>query len=611
MIDLSTIPQSPGCYIYRNKDQEIIYIGKAKNLKKRVSSYFQKRDHDPKTRVLVRNIESVDFILTENEVEALILENTLIKKHKPKYNIDLKDAKNYAFIHLTGDDFPRIGILRKATTQGKLYGPFVSAADRDVVLDVVKKTFKLRSCRNMPKRACLRYHIGHCSAPCIGNISKADYQKNIDKADYVLRGNTDELIQTLHEEMGKYSKSQEFELAMELRDQISSLEYLKTRQNMERRINHDEDVINYIVRKNKIYIIVFNVIKGTLVGREEFAFDYSRNFLEEFLVQYYSGHETPAEIILPEESEILEEEAYTGESGYWDTDTETGTDSVDEQNAVKTTPSNSEPVLENAAVTVATVTDSSADTSSKPNAKSKSKNKGDDIADAADENESVADEKTGRVSQSLIDFLSQRHGKTVKITVPKRGDKKVLLDLAEKNIELAFFGSISKAEELGRRLMLPKTPSVIECFDISHLSGTNTVASMVQFRDGRPDKSNYRRFKIRTVEGINDFASIAEVVNRRYSRLLDENKDLPDLILIDGGKGQLSYAVDELKKLGVKTPVISLAEREEEVFVPGMSEPLPIKKDEKASLYLQEIRDEAHRFAITYNRLLREKTMRD
>ncbi|WNY25018.1 excinuclease ABC subunit UvrC [Methanolapillus millepedarum] len=571
MIDLSTIPQSPGCYIYRNKDQEIIYIGKAKNLKKRVSSYFQKRDHDPKTRVLVRNIESVDFILTENEVEALILENTLIKKHAPKYNIDLKDAKNYAFIHLTDDEFPRIGILRKATTRGKLYGPFVSAADRDLVLDVVKKTFKLRSCRNLPKRACLRYHIGHCSAPCIGNISKADYQKNIEKADFVLRGNTDALIQTLHEDMDKYSKCREFEQAMELRNQIYSMEYLKTRQHMERRINHDEDVINYIIRKNKIYIIVFNVIKGTLVGREEFAFDYSRNFLEEFLVQYYSGHETPAEIILPEESEILEEEAYTEDGGYWNADFVSGTSG----DKIKNHPGSNE--------------------------------KANDDGNGEPE----VGEKTGRISQSLIDFLSQRHGKTVKITVPKRGSKKDLLDLAEKNIESAFFGSVSKAEELGRRLMLPKTPSVIECFDISHLSGTNTVASMVQFRDGRPDKSNYRRFKIKTVDGINDFASIAEVVNRRYSRLLEEEKNLPDLILIDGGKGQLSYAVDELKKLGVKTPVISLAEREEEIFVPGMSDPLPIKKDEKASLYLQEIRDEAHRFAITYNRLLREKTLKN
>ena len=552
MIDLSVIPTSSGCYIYRDKNDEIIYIGKAKNLKKRVSNYFQKRDHDPKTRLLVKNIDSVEFIVTTNEVEALILEDTLIKKHTPKYNIDLKDSKSYAFIHMTNEDFPRIGILRKATAQGKLYGPFVSAKERDEILEVVKRTFKLRSCRNMPKRPCLRYHIGNCSAPCTGQITREEYQKSIDKADAVLRGNSAALEAKLKAEMADYSKKKEFELARDIRDQIFALEYLNNRQRMDRRIDHDEDVINYIIRDGKIYIMVFNVIKGTLVGKEEFSFAYHRNFLEEFLVRYYSGHETPSEIILPDASEIQEEEAYI---------------MAEEHTAEE-----------------------------KAHYSAASEN---------DEKQSEA------VSRSLIDFLSQRHGKTVKITIPKRGDKKELLVLAEKNIEVAFFSTISKVEELGKRLMLPEPPRVIECFDISHLSGTHTVASMVQFRDGKADKSNYRRFKIKTVDGIDDFASIAEVVNRRYSRLLEEKRPFPDLIVIDGGKGQLSSAEAELKKLGVKTPVISLAKREEEVFVPGLSDPIPIKKNEKASLYLQEIRDEAHRFAITYNRLLREKALKD
>ncbi|MDR2944517.1 MAG: excinuclease ABC subunit UvrC [Methanosarcinales archaeon] len=544
MIDLSVIPASSGCYIYRDNENEIIYIGKAKNLKKRVSSYFQKRDLDPKTRLLVKHIDSIDFIVTANEVEALILENTLIKKHSPKYNIDLKDSKSYAFIHISGDVFPRIGILRRATMQGKLYGPFVSAHDRDEILDVVKRTFKLRSCRNMPKRPCLRFHIGNCMAPCTGAVSAEVYKKAIDKADFVLRGNSEELAEKLRLEMEEYSKKQEFEIAKDLRDQIYSLEYLNNRQHVSRRIDHDEDVVNYIVRDDKIYIMVFNVVKGSLVGKEEFSFRYHQNFLEEFLVRYYSGHETPSEIILPDASEIQEEEAYTSAE-----------DVVFETPALK--------------------------------------REGDNI------------------SRSLVDFLSQRHGKAVKITIPKRGDKKDLLLLAEKNIEIAFFSATSKVEELGKRLMLPDPPRVIECFDISHLSGTHTVASMVQFRDGKADKSNYRRFKIKTVEGIDDFASIAEVVSRRYTRLLEEDKTLPDLIVIDGGKGQLSSAVTVLKKLGVKTPVISLAEREEEIFIPGLSDPLPIKKNEKASLYLQEIRDEAHRFAITFNRRLREKALTD
>jgi excinuclease ABC, C subunit len=552
MIDLSVIPTSSGCYIYRDKDDEIIYIGKAKNLKKRVSSYFQKRDLDPKTRLLVKHIDSVDFIITANEVEALILENTLIKKHTPKYNIDLKDSKSYAFIHINGDDFPRISILRRTTAAGKLYGPFVSAKERDEILDVVKRTFKLRSCRNMPKRPCLRHHIGNCMAPCTGKISKSEYKEAVEKAELVLRGNSEELAEKLKTEMAEFSKKQEFEIAKTLRDQIYALEYLNNRQRVSRQIDHDEDVINYVIRDGKIYIMVFNVIKGSLVGKEEFSFTYHQNFLEEFLVRYYSGHETPSEIILPDSFEIQEEEAYIS------------TENIVRENAEK-------------------------------------------MKKAESENDSEKD----NISRSLIDFLSQRHGKRVKITIPRRGDKKDLLMLAEKNIEIAFFSAISKVEELGKRLMLPEPPRVIECFDISHLAGTHTVASMVQFRDGRADKSNYRRFKIKTVEGIDDFASIAEVVSRRYSRLLEEKKPLPDLIMIDGGKGQLSSAVGELKKLGVKTPVISLAKREEEVFIPGLSEPIPIKKNEKASLYLQEIRDEAHRFAITFNRQLREKALTD
>ena len=573
MIDLSAIPTSSGCYIYRGKDDEIIYIGKAKNLKKRVSSYFQKRDLDPKTRLLVKNIVSVDFIVTTNEVEALILENTLIKKHTPKYNIDLKDSKSYAFIHISDDEYPRIGILRRTTTRGKLYGPFVSARERDEILEVVKRTFKLRSCRNMQKRPCLRYHIHNCSAPCAGYITPEDYKKSIEKADSVLRGHSEELEAKLHAEMEEYTKKREFELALDIRDQIYALEYLSNRQRMDRRSDHDEDVINYLIRDEKIYIIVFNVIKGTLVGKEEFSFPFHRNFLEEFLVRYYSGHETPSEIILPDASEILEEEAYTA---------------VDEPEAK---------VNENA---------SGYETKHKTEQETEYETEHKTEHKTGDESG-----KTENISRSLIDFLSQRNGKAVKITIPKRGDKKDLLALAEKNIELAFFSASSKVEELGRSLMLPEPPHVIECFDISHLSGTHTVASMVQFREGIADKSNYRRFKIKTVEGIDDFASIAEVVGRRYSKLAEEGKLFPDLIVIDGGKGQLSAAVSVLKQIGVKTPVISLAKREEEVFVPGLSDPIPIKKNEKASLYLQEIRDEAHRFAITYNRQLREKALKD
>ncbi|VUT26041.1 MAG: excinuclease ABC subunit C [Candidatus Methanolliviera sp. GoM_oil] len=528
MIYLPELPEDPGCYLFSNAAGEIIYIGKAKNLKKRVSSYFQGGEHDQKTEALLQRVVSVDFIITETEVEALILENTLIKKHQPKYNINLKDAKNYAFIQITDDEFPRIGIARsphdfvvgsrkssifkEVQGNGTFFGPFVSAKERDYLLSVVKKTFYLRSCRRMPKRACLRYHIGSCSAPCIGKIKREEYLKDVRRAESVLRGKTDELIRALHAEMLEKSAKQEFERAMELREQIAAVEHLAERQKMKRQKRYNEDIINYVLSDRKVYLMIFNVYKGTLEGKQEFIFDEDDDFLEEFLVQYYSEHEPPSELILP---------------------------------------------------------------------------KG--------------------VNDALIDFLSRRKERKVRITFPKRGDKKKLLDLVGKNVEIGFFGDRLKLKELEKALRLPEPPEIIECFDISHLSGTSMVGSMVQFRNGKPDKRNYRKFKIRTVDWIDDFAAIAEVVRRRYSRLLREGGEFPDLIIIDGGKGQLSSALEELEKLGIKIPLVAIAKREEEIYVPKVSSPLLLNKGDKASLFIQEIRDEAHRFAIAYNRLLRKK----
>jgi excinuclease ABC subunit C len=512
MISVESLPEEPGCYLFLDETGAILYIGKAKNLKKRVSSYFSGRDHDAKTANLVRLISSVDFIVTGTEVEALILENTLIKRHQPKFNIDLKDSKNYAYIHLSDDPFPRIGIARRARGRGTFFGPFVSARERDYVLALVKKTFRLRSCRKLPKRPCLRYHMGTCSAPCIDGISEDAYGRSVARAGEVLKGRTSELLTSLKREMEEYAARQEFEKAIELREQIGAVEHLSRRQNMVRPKALDEDLINYIVQDGTVYLMLFHVDRGTLADKQEFTFDAGTDSIEEFLVQYYSENMPPSEIILPESPD-----------------------------------------------------------------------------------------------DAIGSFLSGRKGKKVRITVPQRGAKKKLLDLVEKNIEIAFFGDRLKLEALKRGVGLPEIPHIIECFDISHLSGSAMVGSMVQFREGRPDKSHYRRFKIRTVEGIDDFAAIAEVVRRRYKRLQAEDGEFPDLIIIDGGKGQLAAAQKALEGLGVKIPIISIAKREEEIYVPGFSLPLPLSRKQKASMFIQEIRDEAHRFAIAYNRLLRKK----
>ncbi|RZB29421.1 MAG: excinuclease ABC subunit C [Candidatus Argoarchaeum ethanivorans] len=514
MIDPSKLPEHPGCYLFKDATGEIIYVGKARNLRKRVKSYFQKNDLDPKTMAMVKRIDFVDFIVTDNEVEALILENNLIKKNKPKYNIDLKDSKRYAYIELTDEKFPRLLVARRRVGTGKFFGPFVSAAARDYILSALKKTFQVRTCKRMPKKPCLRHQIDLCQAPCIGKINSTEYSDRMKVIELILKGKTDELIKSKKNEILEASAELDFEHALELRNQIEAIEWLKEKQNVQLNKKYDEDIINYIVRNDRVYLILFNIYKGILENKQEFEFDCSDKFLEEFLVQYYSGNTVPTEIILPRE-----------------------------------------------------------------------------------------------INGSLISFLRAKRGDKVSVKVPKIGDKKQLLDLVRKNIEASFFSDIEKLDDLKDKLHLTKPPIVIECFDISHISGTSTVGSMVQFRNALPDKSNYRRFKIRTVEGIDDTRAIGEIVRRRYARLLNEGLDLPDLIVIDGGIGQLNSGARELKKLGLEIPIISIAKRLEEVYLLELAFPLKLPKKSKALKLIQQIRDEAHRFAISYSRLLHKKEL--
>ncbi|MBT3642847.1 excinuclease ABC subunit C [archaeon] len=520
MIDLTKLPKNPGCYLFKDINGTILYIGKAKVLAKRVRSYFNKNHDDSKTNILVSKIDSVEFFVTDSEIEALILENNLIKKHSPKYNIDLKDSKRYAYIELTAEEFPRFLIARKPDLKSgsKYFGPFVSAASRDHILEAVRRIFRIRTCKKLPKRACLRHSIGLCSAPCTGAISKKDYLNDVASAKMVLEGKNKELTKHLKKRMEKLSKAQNYELAMEVREQIGSLDYLSERQKMERQKHYDEDIINYVAVGETIHLMLFNSRKGILENKQEFELEKTPHFLEEFLVSFYSKEKTvPREIIVPK----------------------------------------------------------------------------------------LIDEKIEKYLSSFRRFWN------VKITVPKQGEKKELLDLVLKNLEIGLFGNREKIEDLMNSLKLNELPKVIECFDISHLSGTSTVASMVQFRNGVADKSNYRKYKIRTVHQIDDFASMKEVVSRRYSKLQRENLDMPNLIVVDGGKGQLSSTIEVMEELGLKVPVISLAKREEEVFIPGRVSPILLDKRGKALKLLQEIRDEAHRFAIAYNRLLRRKKVRE
>jgi len=514
MLDINILPNYPGCYLFKDKKNSVIYIGKAKNLKKRVKSYFQKEDFDIKTQSMIRHINSIDFVATDSEVEALILEDTLIKKHQPKYNIRLKDAKSHSYILLTDDDYPQVVIARRKIGNGRFYGPFVSAYERDYVLQFLRRTFLLRTCKKMPKKVCLRYHINLCDGPCVGFVSKDDYSNKISKVKLILSGKTDKLLKNLDLEMKKQSEKNQFEKALNTRNQINAIVHLKERQKMQREKKYNEDIINYQIKDDKVYLMIFNIYKGTLSNKNEFVFDYNPDFLEEFIVQFYSDAPVPKELIVP-----------------------------------------------------------------------------------------------NTLSDSIGLFLKNKKGSKVHVTKPQKGEKKQLLDLVEKNIEIAFFADIDKVKTLKNRLHLHESPDIIECFDISHLSGTSTVGSMVQYRLGKPDKNNYRRFRIRSIEGIDDTAAIAEVVRRRYTRLKKEDSEYPNLIIIDGGRGQLNFAYQELVKLELKIPIISIAKHFEEIYFPGIIEPLRLSKKDKALQYIQEIRDEAHRFAIKYNRLLRKKEL--
>lgn len=504
-------PHMPGCYLFRDSGGRVIYIGKAKNLHKRIASYFSGK-LDPKTKAMVESFRDFEFIVTDSEVEALILENNLIKRHQPKYNISLKDSKRYACIEMTAERFPRLLIARKRG-RGRLFGPFTSAAERDSVLATARKLFQLRTCRKMPKKPCLRYHIKLCTAPCAGMVSEKEYCSQAEKAAKLLSGNAKSLIAELKEEMTAASDAREYERALKLRDQAGSLSYLLKKQKMERQKEYDEDIINFLTG-DFVYLMVFNIHRGMLVNRKEFSFSPKPDWLSEFLVQYYSENKVPKELILP----VQPEAAAAG-------------------------------------------------------------------------------------------FLEKLRGRKVRITVPRKGEKRQLLDLVRKNIEVTFFGDMNKTEALQKRLGLHDTPRIVECFDISHTSGTCVAGSMVQFRNGRPWKDGYRRFRIRTAGMADDYQAIAEVVRRRYARLLSLNTGMPDLIIIDGGRGQLNSALAELSRLGLRIPAISIAKKSEEIYLPGSRFALRLPHKDPALLFVRQIRDEAHRFALKYNRVLRRSAL--
>lgn len=511
-------PKSPGCYLMKDKSGRIIYVGKAKDLRNRVNSYFQTKDQTPKTRTLVSKIKDIEFILTDTEVEALLLEARLIRKHKPLFNIDLKQNIRYAYIQITSERFPRIITVRKPGKTGEYFGPFTEGTSRVTIINMLNKSLKIRTCKTLPKRPCLNYYIKLCDAPCIGKINEEDYNKKIRYARLVLKGRTQELLTQLKNDMSSASSSQNFELALERRDQIHALEFMENRQKVEKLRKYDQDVIAIVKSEDRALIEMFNIKKGVVQGKQEFWFEDEEELLSSFLRLYYHDKLPPGEIII---SESITDKAATQK------------------------------------------------------------------------------------------YLAKLKGRKVQITTPLAGEKKRLVELVKKNAQLNIDRKNPSLSELKEKLTLPTLPEIIEGFDISTIQGTATVGAVVQFVSGKPNKSQYRMFKIRSVSNQDDFASMKETVYRRYKRLKEEAKPFPDLILIDGGKGQLNAALEALNELEIKIPTIALAKREEEIFVPGLSIPLRLKKNSSSLKVLQYVRDEVHRFVLKYHKKRREIDLRE
>jgi excinuclease ABC subunit C len=541
---LENLPRSPGVYQFKNEDGKVIYVGKAKNLRNRVRSYFQDKGvADPKRDILVSKIAGLELLVTDSEVEALLLENNLIKEHSPRYNIRLKDDKSYPYIVVTNEPFPRVFPTRNIRRDGsRYYGPYTDVKAMHLMLRTIRSIFPIRSCDYLLNaetiargsvRVCLDFHIRKCEGPCEGHVSLEHYRAMIEQVEQLLKGKTRALQQQLESEMHDCAERLEFEKATDLRNRLHALKTYQDKQKVASSDFKDRDIVAMARREGDAVGVVFRVRDGKIVGKQHFPFtgaeiESDADIVEHIIHRYYTKTlDIPPEIVVPEELESRE---------------------------------------------------------------------------------------------ALEQWLQERAGMRLQLTVPKIGDKVKLLGMCRANaafiLDEILLQKLKNADTLPKSvemlqtdLHLPRLPRRIECFDISHFQGAETVASMVCFLDGKPRKSEYRKYGIRTVEGVDDFASMREVVHRRYSRLLEEGQSLPDLIVIDGGKGQLSSAVEVLHELGLAAqPVIGLAKRLEEVFVPGESLPMNIAKTSAGLRLLQRIRDEAHRFAITYHRERRSRS---
>lgn len=532
---IRNIPQKPGCYQYYDDKGVIIYVGKAKNLKKRVSSYFTKNHEDsPKTRILVSKIRDIKYIIVESEEDTLLLENSLIKEFQPRYNVMLKDDKSYPSIVIRNEYFPRIEITRKILKDGsKYFGPYSNVLSVKTLLELIHKLYPIRTCSlNLTPekiaegkyKVCLEYHIKRCKGPCVGLQNSEEYIKNVNAIQEILKGNTNLVSESIYSEMQALAEKQEFEEANKLKEKFILIENFKNKSTVVSSIKYNIDVFSYDEDADAGYINYLNVYNGAVI--QAYTFEYRKRIEEEKEELLALG--------------IIEVRKRFGSTA----------------------------------------------------------------------------------KEIVVPFLPDLKLDGVEINIPQRGDKKKLLLLSTQNVRQYKLDKLKRAESLnpeqrGTRILkemqkdlnLKDLPSHIECFDNSNIQGTNPVSACVVFKMGKPSKKDYRHFNVKTVVGPDDFSTMREVVYRRYHRLIEEGSSLPQLIVIDGGKGQLSAACESLKELGIygKVAIVGIAKRLEEIYYPEDSIPLYLDKNSESLKIIQHLRDEAHRFGITFHRNQRSK----